>query len=204
LGFLETLKSNQPPYLDALYLLGKAIPQGSRVESLSMNRRGEVALRGSMRNSSEVTDFRSKLIASGFFSSVTVEEQSPTPDRQKVNVRISATWKPGRERALLAIGPTAEEIEKSKNKVRDTPGGMPPGMDFPGGMPMAFPGMPMGGPMPGAVKRPPRSSTGPTMTLPPGVSIPNGPGGPVIVTPQKGGATSTPPPNFPMPVESNP
>ena len=70
LGFLETLKSNQPPYLDALYLLAKGIPQGSKLDSLSMNRRGEVALRGSMRNSSEVTDFRSKLIASGFFANV--------------------------------------------------------------------------------------------------------------------------------------
>ena len=31
---------------------------------------------------------------SGFFANVTVEEQTPTPDRQRVNVRISAQEKP--------------------------------------------------------------------------------------------------------------
>jgi hypothetical protein len=147
LDFLRYLKESQPPYLDALFLLGKAAPQGARFDSLSMNRRGDLSLKGSMRNSEQVVGFRSKLIESGFFANVAVEEQTPSPDRQKVTVRISAQWKPPSARASLAIGPTAEEIEKAKTRPKETPGGPPPGMgpDFPGGLPMPV-GLPPGGP----------------------------------------------------------
>jgi Tfp pilus assembly PilM family ATPase len=94
LGFLRYLKQNQPPYLEALFVLAKAAAPGSKLDLVSLNRRGDVALRGFMRDSQQVLDLRSKLIDSGFFSSVTVEEQTPTPDRQRVLVRISAQWKP--------------------------------------------------------------------------------------------------------------
>ena len=146
-GFLRYLKQNEPPYLDALYLFAKAAPQGARFDTTSMNRRGEITLRGSMHDGQQVTDFRSKLMDTGFFERVTVEEQIPTPDHQKVNVRITAQWKPFDKRAGLAIGPTREEIEKAKtNSVSQAggpmPGGLPPGFPggFPGGLP---PGIPM-------------------------------------------------------------
>jgi hypothetical protein len=134
LGFLQFLKQNQPPYLDALFVFAKSAPQGARMDQLTMNRRGEISLRGSLRDATQVTDFRTKLIGSGFLANVAVEEQAPTPDRQKVNVRMSAQWKPVEARAGLSIGPTAAEIEKAKtNKqaqagVALPPGGMPPGM----------------------------------------------------------------------------
>jgi hypothetical protein len=155
LGFLQFLKQNQPPYLDALYLFSKSTPQGARMDSLTMNRRGEVSMRGSMRNSDQVADFRNKLMDSGFFSSVSVEEQTPTPDRQKVNIRISAQWKPASALQLLAIGPTAAEIEKSRNRKEPSGGmpGSPPGLPNP--MPKGAGGMPPG--------------------LPPGVQLPPGP-----------------------------
>ena len=94
LSFLQYLKTNQPPYLDPLFVMANASPGGARIESLSMNRRGDLALRAMMANSQQVGDFRSKLINSGFFSTVVVEEQTPTPDKQKVVVRITAQWKP--------------------------------------------------------------------------------------------------------------
>lgn len=129
LDFLENLKQTQPPYLDACYLFAKSAPPGARLESLTLNRRGEVSLRGTMQNGQLVTEFRSKLIASGFFASVSVEEQTPTPDRQKVNVRITAQWKPASALAGLALGPSAEEIERAKtNKTAAAEGGAPPGM----------------------------------------------------------------------------
>jgi type IV pilus assembly PilM-like protein len=135
---LQNLKLNGPPYLDALYLFAKSAPQGARFESTSMNRRGDISLRGTMQNAQQVTDFRAKLIDSGFFDRVTVEEQVPTPDRQKVNIRITAQWKPVEKRLGLAIGPTHDEIEKAKTNTvgqGNSPmrGGMPPGM--PAGMP---------------------------------------------------------------------
>jgi Tfp pilus assembly PilM family ATPase len=155
LDFLRNLKQNQPPYLDALFLIAKAAPPGSKLDSLTMNRRGDLALRGSMKDGQQVVAFRSKLIESGFFASVAVEEQTPTPDRQKVTVRIAAQWKPANDRQSLAIGPTAEEIEKAKNRPKEPMGGAFPMMNMGGPpmvMPMMSPGTPVGA-MPGPVKR---------------------------------------------------
>ena len=129
LSFLQYFKANQPPYLDAMFLMANAAPQGTRIDSLSMNRRGEVALRGSLRDSQQVVQFRSKLIESGFFSAVVVEEQTPTPDRQKLTVRMSAQWKPAGARANLKIGPTPAEIEKIKAAAKEIGSG-PPMMNF--------------------------------------------------------------------------
>jgi len=50
-----------------------------------------------MKDSQQVVDLRSKLIDSGLFSTVVVEEQTPTPDRQKIVVRLSGQWKPNPE-----------------------------------------------------------------------------------------------------------
>lgn len=102
-GFLRYLKQNQPPYLDALFILSKTVPPGSRVESLTMNRRGEFTLKASTRTSQEIVDFRSKLVDSGFFSTVVIDEQTPTPDRQKVNFRMTAQWKAGEARENLPV-----------------------------------------------------------------------------------------------------
>ena len=152
LEFLQSLKQTQPPYLDAMYILAKSTPQGGKLDSLTMNRRGDVSLRGSLRDATQVTDLRTKLIGSGFFANVAVEEQAPTPDRQKLNLRISAQWKSVEARAGLTNGPTTEEIAKAKSGGKDTKsgGGMPSGM---------MPGMPAGGLPPG-------------FKLPPGVSLP--------------------------------
>lgn len=136
LDFLQYLQQDQPPCLDAVYLFAKSAPQGMRLDSLSMNGRGEVSLRGSMQNFQQLADFRAKLIESGFFSAVSVEEQTPSPDGQKVNVRLSAQWVSAPARAALSFGPTPEEIEKAKNTPHNPAGGGPtmPGMT-PGGMP---------------------------------------------------------------------
>jgi hypothetical protein len=163
LDFLKFLKQSQPPYLDALYLLSKSAASGTRIDTLTMNRRGEMSLRGSMRNSEQVAEFRGKLIASGMFATVGVDEQTPTPDRQKVNVRITGQWKPLNELQTLALGPTAEEIEKAKSA--KGPGGAP-GMPMSGG-PMTGrppgvppPGVMVNSPSPGATPAPPGAVRG--------------------------------------------
>jgi hypothetical protein len=138
--FLRYLKQTGPPYLDALYLFAKSAPPGTHFDSTSMTRRGDVSLRGAMQNAQQVTDFRTKLMDSGFFDRVTVEEQVPTPDRQKVNIRITAQWKAVDKRLGLAIGPTHDEIEKAKTNTVAA-GGSP----MPGGMPIGMPaGLPPG------------------------------------------------------------
>lgn len=94
LDFLQYVATNQPPYLEALALVAGAAPRGTSIQSMTMSRRGELNLRGSMANSKQATDFRSKLIESGWFTAVVLEEQTPVSN-EKVNVRISAHWKPG-------------------------------------------------------------------------------------------------------------
>jgi hypothetical protein len=89
IDFLQYLKANQPPYLETLFLMAKSAPSGTSFDSVSLGRRGEVSLRGKLGNAQQVTDFRSKLIEAGWFSSVVVEEQTPTPDRL-VTVRMTA------------------------------------------------------------------------------------------------------------------
>jgi Tfp pilus assembly PilM family ATPase len=126
LRFLQFLKDNQPPYLEALAIVANAAQPGTRFDSVAMNRRGDLSLRGFMRDSQQVVDFRSKLIKSGFFSTVVVEEQNPTPDRQKVILRISAQWKttPGRE--SLPMAPAAAAIEKPTTGGKEMKSNPPP------------------------------------------------------------------------------
>ncbi len=152
LDFLQFLKQNQPPFLDALFLMAKSAPPGARFDSLTMNRRGEVSIRGSMKDAQQVMDFRSKLIDSGFFANVTVEEQTPSQQQgqPKLTVRMTAQWKPAEARAVVSVAPTAKEIEEAKAGAKDMPTAMPPGMALP-------PAAPEPPPMPGA----PGLETGP-------------------------------------------
>ncbi len=174
LGFLQHLKKNQPPYLDALTILGNAAAPGTRFDSLSMNRRGDVSLRGTMQNLQQVTDFRSKLIKSGFFAGVTVEEQTPTPDRQRVTVRMTAQWKPANARQHVTI-----DLSPPEARPYSPPMGFPSPMDggggpgpVPGGMmppPMDMGGMRRGGPiMRGPMSAPDSASPGNAQKFDPG------------------------------------
>lgn len=122
LDFLQNLKLRQPPYLDVLYVFSKSVPPGTRFDSLSLNSHGEVSLRGSFRDGQQVADFRNKLIESGFFTNVVVEEQTPVPP-QKVNVRMSAQEKPAAELLLASARLAADDANKDAKKA--TPGAKP-------------------------------------------------------------------------------
>ena len=124
-SFLQYLKRAQPPYLDALYVISKAAPGGARFDSVSINRRGELSFRGFMMGAQQVADFRSKLLDSGFFSTVVVEDQTPTPDRQRVNVRINAQWKPAETRTPPTVEAPAKDAAKPGASAREPPPAMP-------------------------------------------------------------------------------
>ena len=74
--------------------MASAAPPGTRIETLSITRRGDVSFRVAMRDAQQVSQFRSKLVESGAFSTIVIEEQTPTADRKKVNVRITGQWQP--------------------------------------------------------------------------------------------------------------
>jgi len=119
LSFLQYLKTNQPPYLEPIFAMANGAPAGTRIESLSMNRRGDLSLRASMKDSQQVVQLRSKLIESGLFSSVVVEEQTPSADRQKIVVRIMGEWKPVGDRRY----PDLADSAKAKKPAREVKSG---------------------------------------------------------------------------------
>jgi hypothetical protein len=80
--------------------MAKSAPPGTSFDAVSLGRRGELSLRGKLGNAQQVTEFRSNLIEAGWFSSVVVEEQTPTPDR-RVTVRMTAQLKAADSRKPL-------------------------------------------------------------------------------------------------------
>jgi hypothetical protein len=134
LDFLKFLKQNQPPYLDAIYVMAKSAAQGSRLEELSMGRHQEINIRMKMANSQQVSDFRSKLIDSGWFANVIVEEQAPSPDR-RFAVRMTAELKPAESRKPLAAEPPARKRDLEPAPMMPPPEPMMMTPTQPAGMP---------------------------------------------------------------------
>jgi hypothetical protein len=107
LNFFLYLKQNQPPYLDTLYVLAKASPPGMHISSITLDQLGDISLKLDVQNPQQMMDFRGKLIDSGFFSNVSLEEQTPVPGQgqPKLNVRMSLRWKPAGQRPLIKMDP---------------------------------------------------------------------------------------------------
>jgi len=121
LRFLQALKQTQPPYLEALFCFAKATPPGARLDPVAMNQRGELSWRAVFQNGQQVSDFRAKLNDGGFFTNVVVEEQAPTPDRQKVNVRMSARWNADALRTKLKTSPLPAGGETNSGRANPVP-----------------------------------------------------------------------------------
>ena len=68
-----------------------------------------------MANAQQVTDFRTKLIASGFFANVAVEEQAPVQGQPKVTVRMAAQWKAAAARPALKVAPAPDAAAKANS-----------------------------------------------------------------------------------------
>ena len=182
--FSNILKQNQPPYLDTIYLLARSAPQGTRLDGLSLGRHQEVSIRLKMANAQQVSDFRSKLIDSGWFTNVIVEEQTPSPDR-RVTVRMTADLKPAESRKPLAPEPPGRKTNQPR------PGGDEP--DF--GMTPPPEPMMMPPPQPVTVTPPRRAGAPPVQPAAPraGTTPPPRAGLPFITIPMDDGDDDGPP-----------
>ncbi|HEV8542171.1 MAG TPA: hypothetical protein VGR78_07260, partial [Verrucomicrobiae bacterium] len=99
LSFLKYIKTNQPPYLDTMAVVASAAPSGTRIDTLTLVRHGDLSMQGSMQgNPQGPAEFRSKLVDSGFFARVVLEEQTPVENGQKMNFRMTAQLKPDETR----------------------------------------------------------------------------------------------------------
>ncbi len=153
LDFLKYLKQTQPPYLDAIYLLARSAAPGTHLDGLSLGLHQQISIRLKMANAGQVSDFRSKLIDSGWFTNVMVEEQTPQPDRS-VTVRMSAELKPADLRKAIVAEPPGKKNDRPQPGGMEDFGGeppepmmMPPPMGMPAGITPAAP--PDGQEMPG-------------------------------------------------------
>jgi hypothetical protein len=141
LNFHQYLQTNRHPYLRIIAAVAKSASPGMQLESVSLNRRGDLLLRGSLQARQPPTDFRTKLVESGAFTSVVLEEQNPGQRQQKITFRIAARWNPESVRDLPELPP----VEKKPGTV-GAPGMprqsfSPPVMPMPSSVPLG-PGMP--------------------------------------------------------------
>lgn len=117
LGFLQYYHSSQLPALDVLSVVSKSISPGMRMNGLSLTRRGELSFQGSGQNSDQVVGLRNELLKSQFFTTVVVEEQTPSPDRNKFEIKLSAQWNPDEPHSV----PEEPEPNSSKPQPPHTP-----------------------------------------------------------------------------------
>lgn len=89
-AFLQFIHTNQPGYLEVIHTLADAAQPGTKLDSLNLNRRGDLSMRGSAQGAQQAAAFRSKLIDSGFFADVVLDEQTPVQNQQQVNFRMTA------------------------------------------------------------------------------------------------------------------
>ncbi|MGV3773208.1 MAG: pilus assembly protein PilM [Verrucomicrobiales bacterium] len=93
IAFLQFVQTNQTPYLDAIHAIAAAAARGTKVDALSMNRRGDISIKATMQNAQQATELRTKMYDSGLFSAVVLEEQNPSQDGQKMTIRMGAQLK---------------------------------------------------------------------------------------------------------------
>jgi hypothetical protein len=125
-GFLNYIHSNQPDYLDIIGALASAAQPGMKLDSLTISRRGEIGLRGSAQGGQAATTLRSKMIDSGYFASVVIDEQTPVQNQQQVNFRMTAQARPEAERKIaVASKPKIEKTGATTNKLNAPPGSAP-------------------------------------------------------------------------------
>jgi hypothetical protein len=121
LAFLQFVKTNQPNYLEVLGVLAGSAGQGTKFDAMTMNRRGELSMRGTAQNGQAVGGLRSKMIDSGFFSNVVIDEQTPGQNQQ-VTFRMSAQLWPESERKIPA---KPAETKGATNAPKSTTGTKP-------------------------------------------------------------------------------
>jgi type II secretory pathway component PulL len=158
-AFLNFIHTNQPNYLDIVSALASAAQPGMKLDSLTISKRGELALRGSAQGPQSATMLRSKLIESGYFSSVVIDEQTPNQqNQQQLNFRMTAQLRSEADRKIAAA---SKAITKGSgtNKIgspsptgspapSETISAAPPHMSSPPPA-MQIPARMLGGPPPG-------------------------------------------------------
>lgn len=177
-AFLQFIQTNQPNYLEIVAALAGASQPGMKVDSLSISRRGELALRGQAQGAQGPGTLRSKMLDSGYFANVVIDEQTPNPqNQQQVSFRMTSQVRAETDRkAFLANKPKPDKNATNKTANPTMPTGAP--VEMPGpppGIVMDAPVMMDSPPQPPPTRElPPGVSLSPGVSLPPGVVLRRG------------------------------
>ena len=174
-AFLNFIHTNQPNYLEIVNALASAAQPGMKLDALTISRRGELALRGSSQGGAQAaTTLRSKMIDSGYFASVVIDEQTPNQqNQQQVNFRMTALVRPESERKIAVAAKATGKTGTTNKSGATTPTAMsspapsempPPEMSVPMPMPSSGPPPEMVMPPPGA-RGPARRVVAPSQTI---------------------------------------
>lgn len=126
-AFLNYIHTNQPNYLEVIGALASATQPGTKLDALTISKRGDVSMRGSAQNGQAPSTLRSKMIDSGFFSSVVLDEQTPVQNQQQVNFRMTAQLRPEPERKTPTNAkPTSSAAATNKPPTNATPAKVSP------------------------------------------------------------------------------
>ena len=106
LAFLKRLKGAREDarWLDVLAAIARSAPEGARVETVSLQRSGELGMEGVIGSAEQANGFRRKLLVSGELTHVVLEELGV--EEKKVRFRLQARVAP---RAPPRAPPSAAE-----------------------------------------------------------------------------------------------
>jgi Tfp pilus assembly PilM family ATPase len=104
LGFLEFVGKSQVDYLEAMTALSRSLPQGTVLDGLTLNRQGEASIQGKAAGFEGANDLRARLVTTGWFSHVVLQEQAPSKEEGRVDFRMSARIRPGARPVEAAAG----------------------------------------------------------------------------------------------------
>ena len=90
IALLETVAARGAPALEALASIAAAAPSGVRVDLFTVSRAGELSVRGRAPSASAIGELRQRLQASGRFNAVAVDEETPRPEKNEVEFRLTA------------------------------------------------------------------------------------------------------------------
>ncbi|MDC0325317.1 hypothetical protein OAM01_01005 [bacterium] len=112
LSFLEHVQQKTIPYMDLVGLLAAKSVSGFQLESLEMSSDRRVQVRGSLPQNAHPEDLRAKLLESGWFEQVVLDEQTPDKNKRNVTVRVSLILKDHLRRSAMSSSMLGLKIEK--------------------------------------------------------------------------------------------
>ncbi len=117
LSFMEHVAQKSLPYMDLISLLAAQTVPGFQLETLDMGSDRQIQIRGALPQNAQPEDLRAKLLSSGWFEQVVLDEQTPDKNKRNLTIRISLTVKPPLRRpalseAVLGIESDTEPTEK--------------------------------------------------------------------------------------------